>query len=184
MKKLILVLLIVFLSVSIHAGNRFMVTVSGNYLVPADGNYKDIYGDGEFFPEIKTGFKIFRDLYVWAGYGYLIAKGTTTSTLSLDAESSQHFISFGTGYIKKVSRVLGLKFELGGFSVNYKEETMGEKVTGSTLGFRSEGGVTFDIGGSVFTEITAGYLKASDTVDGLTIKFGGFKTGIGLGIRF
>lgn len=185
MKKSVLILtMVLFMVVSIHAQKKFTVTLSGNYLAPSDGNYKEIYGEGKFFPEIKAGFKVFKDIYIWTGYGYLTAKGKTVSTLTMDAESSQHFISFGAGYIKKISKPVGIKIELGGFSVKYEENSMDNNVTGSVLGFRIEGGLVFNIGKTIFAELTLGYLNASDTVEDATIKFGGFKTGIGLGIKF
>lgn len=184
MKKYVSILLMVLiLAVTVHADKKFTITLSGNYLVPSDENYKEIYSEGKFFPEVKAGFKVFKDIYIWTGYGYLTAKGTTVSTLALDAESSQHFLSFGAGYIKNISKPVGIKIELGGFSVKYEEDSMDTNVSGSVLGFRIEGGLVFNISKTIFTELTLGYLNASDTVEESTIKFGGFKTGIGLGIK-
>ena len=184
MKKLISIsLMILFLWISVYADEKFMVTAAGSFLMPSDKNYKEIYGKGKFYPEIKAGYKIYRDFYIWAGYGFFSARGTTIPTLNEEAESSQNFLSLGAGYSKKITNRLEYKLELGAFSVSYKEEAMEEKVTGSALGFRLEGGIVFDLIKTFFAEMTIGYLKASDTVEGISIKLGGFKIGIGFGVR-
>lgn len=186
MKKLFYLLIItLFLSsISVHAANRFTVTVSGNYLVPSDGNYKDIYGNEALYPEIKARYKIYRNFFIWAGYGFHSDKGTTISTLNMDAESDQHFFSFGAGFQGRLSSPLEYKLEAGAVNFNYKEKAMGEEISGSVLGIRFEGGLAVNIVNPLFAEVSVGYTKASDTIDGLSIKFGGFKTAVGLGVKF
>lgn len=184
MKKTLRVSLIIFvLCISVFSGEKFMVSVAGNYLTPSDSGYKDVYGSSVLLPEIKAGYKLYKGFFIWAGYGFFSKKGTTTE-LEQEAKSTQHFLSFGIGYDGKISKRFGYKAELGLLNASYKEEAFGEKVTDNSIGFGIETGILYRIWSGIFIKISAGYLSASDTVEDVKIKLGGFKAGIGLEARF
>jgi hypothetical protein len=184
MKKTLRVSLIIFvLCISVFSGEKFMVSVAGNYLNPSDSGYKDVYGSSVLLPEIKAGYKLYKGFYIWAGYGFFSKEGTTTE-LKQEAKSTQHFLSFGIGYDGKISKKFGYKAELGLLNASYKEEAFGEKVTDNSIGFGIETGILYRIWSGIFIKISAGYLSASDTVEDVKIKLGGFKAGIGLEARF
>lgn len=151
--------------------------------MPSDKDYKEIYGKSVFYPEFKAGIKTFGDFYIWAGYGFLSESGTTR-VLEMEAKSKQHYISFGIGYIRNIIKEIGFKVEIGGFNVSYKEEAMDEEITDSAFGFRADGGIIFNLSKYVFIETSAGYLTASDTIEDKSIKLGGFKAGISIGLKF
>jgi len=188
MKRGFLISLFVLLfMVPVYSAGGFSISFTGNYLSPSDEDYKDTYGSGVFFPELKLGYEIVNSFSLWAGFGIISAKGNTP-VLDADAKSNQSLMSFGVGYNGDFSKKLGYKVQLGAVYFSYKEEAMEVEVTGSAFGFRADAGVVFNITGTFFAEIIAGYLSASDTVtlegEDEDIKFGGLKGGIGIGIRF
>ena len=183
MRKIVLVSLIIMVfCVSGFSEKRAMVSLTGNYLNPSDSGYKEIYGNSVFYPEIKAGFKLYKDFYIWAGYGFFSKKGTTTE-LEQEAESTQHYVSFGIGYDGKISESFGYKAELGLLSASYKEEAMDEEITGSSIGYAVEAGVLCKILSSFFVKVSAGYTGASDEAGSVDIQLGGFKAGIGIEAR-
>lgn len=191
MKRAIIITLavVVLMSFSMEgfAADRFMLSVSANYLAPADSQYKDIYGSSIIFPEIRAGFKLFMGMYVWGGFGFFSADGTTP-ILEREAKSKHTYFSGGVGYMSKILPKLSYKLEAGVFSVNYKEESMGLEYSDSAVGFRVDGGIVFNLTRIFFVEVSLGYLRASDTVidngDKYSVKLGGFRTGAGIGVRF
>ena len=184
MRKIMFVsLMILVLCVCGLSGEKFMVSVVGNYLHPSDSGYKDIYGSSVYYPELKAGYKVYKGFFIWAGYGFFSKEGTTTE-LKQEARSTQHFLSFGIGYDGKISKRFGYKAELGLLNASYKEEAFGEKETGNSIGFGVETGILYEISSSFFIKISVGYLSASDKVEDVEIKLGGFKTGIGVEVRF
>ena len=184
---LLVLMLMVFLVVlgkgNGFAGDRFMVAASANYMIPGDEEFRNFYGKGQFYPELKAGFKVSGRFYLWAGYGWFSAK-ETTPVLNLEAKAKQQFLSAGVGYLFKISSKLDYKVEAGLFHVSYKEEALGMEISDSAIGFRLDNAVTFYMNQSLFVEISLAFLTASDTIENRSIKLGGFKTGIGLGVTF
>jgi len=165
------------------AGENFQLRFTGNYLVPADSGYKDIYGKSMFYPEFKAGYAFSSNFYLWAGYGFLNRTGETP-VLKLEAKSSQSFISLGLGYLGAFSDAFGYFAELGLANASYKEEAMGVEESGSVLGFRADLGLTYAVASPLFISLEAGYISTSKKVNSVTIKPGGLKLGLGLGLRF
>ena len=184
MKKILLVSVMVFvLCGPVFSGEKFMVSVTGNYLNPSDSGFKDVYGSSVYYPEIKAGYKLYKGFYIWGGYGFFSKEGTTTE-LGQEAKSTQQFLSFGIGHNGKFSEKLEYKAELGVISANYKEEAMDEEVTGNSIGYGAETGILFRVWSSFFIKISAGYFNATDKFEEVEIKLGGIKAGIGVEARF
>jgi len=167
----------------LQAGEKFSATIYGSLLVPGDAGYKDVYGKSMFYPEIKAGYALSEKIFIWAGYGFLCRKGETP-VLKLEAKSSQHFFSLGAGYCGILSEKLGFEADLGLVMVSYKEEAMQTSASGTAFGFRADAGLTYALFGPVFAVAELGYLYSSDKVEGETVKPGGFKAGLGLGVKF
>ena len=165
------------------AGDRLMVAASASYMSPGDEDFKNFYGKGQFYPELKVGFKVSQRFYLWAGYGWFSAK-ETTPVLNLEAKAKQQFLSAGLGYLFKISSKFNYNVEAGLFFVNYKEEALGAEISDSTTGFRLDNGVRFYMNQRLFVEISLAFLTASDVIENRSIKLGGSKTGIGLGVAF
>lgn len=184
MKKILSLLFVLSVMCGgLQAGEKFSAAIYGSLLVPGDAGYKDVYGKSMFLPEFRAGYALSDKFFVWAGYGFLYKKGETP-VLKLEAKSSQHFISLGAGYYGQLSEKLGFEADLGLLMVSYREDAMGTSASGTAFGFRADAGLTYVITGPVFAVAEVGYLYAADKVEGETVKPGGFKAGLGLGIRF
>lgn len=184
MKKLLIIILIVLLMAAFNfLQAKFMLSVSGNLLFPADSGFKDIYGDSQFYPEFKARYLILAGFYVWGSYGFFSKTGTTP-VLQEETKTTQNFLTVGAGYLASIAKKLDFTAELGLLYGTYKEEALGEEVDGSATGFAVELGILYKIIPKVFVEFFIGYGSASDTVENVEIKLGGTKAGLGLGVRF
>jgi hypothetical protein len=178
------IILIALVSINLFPIGEFSVSIMGNYFKPADGNFKTIYEENHYYPELKLNLKIFAGFYLWSSYGILSAEGTTILQLNEKAEWKQTFLSFGGGYKAKLSGKISSLFRLGGLYTKYKEEALQTIIEDSAFGFVVSAGLIYDISGTFYTELEIGYLSVSDTIDNVSIKPGGFKGGIGIGIKF
>lgn len=190
MKKIISFFIVLLFVWSLSSGSedgdkrkKIMVTLNGQLLFPSDSGFKDVYGSSVLYPGLKVGYFAFKKVYFFLGYDFIYKKGKTP-VFEYEAGTIQHFISLGCGYRGKISAKLAYQAELGLFNVSYQEESLGEKKSDSAIGFLVDAGFIMNLGKSFFGRISLGYFSASDTVDDVSIKLGGFKTGIGLGICF
>lgn len=180
----ILILIVLFFAPTASGSEKKgLVLLSASYFGYSDSRHKEVYSSGNIYPEIKVGFKTYRDFYLWGSYGFLTADGVTP-VLEEATKINYHHMSIGGGYSGNFSERLVYLIELGLFYVNYREKAMGEEVSGSSVGFRIGGGIIFNISKVLFTEVSVGYLHAQDKVEDITLKLGGFKAGIGFGIRY
>lgn len=189
MKKAFFVsFIVVFFMTSGLAAQDFSVAITGNILFPADKDYKKVYGDTVFFPEIKAGYQIASNISIWAGFGLLSATGTTYDELQQPAKSTKNFLSLGLGYGTDPTRKIGFKIEAGVVYIKYKEEALELVIEDSAIGFRGNVGIVFNVSSTFFLEACVGYIHATDEVEveGVTesLKLGGFTAGAGMGIRF
>lgn len=161
---------------------KFYIKLNLGYLQAADESYGDLYGSGTMFPQVRAGFRMARHFYIWAGFGAFSAKGTIEEVNS-EASSSQSFLFFGFNYNRNLSSKLGLKLEASAVNVSYKEEALDMEIKKSTNGFNIETGLVFNFSKRLFTELSAGYLYASDVVIEKKITLGGFMAGLGLGFK-
>lgn len=173
---------LLLLPAAASAGRLLMVSVSGNYLLPADAAYRTIYGQQGIYPEFTLGVRIIGGFYAVGGYGQVSGSGRTPE-LGLDAESSQRFISAGLAYVTRFSSMFCGEFEAGYLNAGYREEALGEIVSGSRSGYQGQVRLLFmSEEGPFFVGVNIGYLAAR--VESPGIKLGGFKAGLSLGFRF
>jgi hypothetical protein len=187
-KILILLVFVMILSVSgfgqeAEKPAKFFGQLSGSFLFPADGNYKDVYGSSVFYPGIKFGYSLTKSIYLWLGYDY-VSKSGTTPELEEEAQSTQHYIGLGAGYQGDFSEKFGYRVQAGVLYISYKEKALGDTVTDSAIGFELEGNLVYYFSERFYGLFVLGYAYGSDDVEDVSIKLGGLKTGIGLGIRF
>lgn len=183
MRKIISITFIIFfISTMLYSANNFFVSFTGNYMISSDSVYRNVYGSGEFYPEFKAGVKIFNNFYAWAGYGFLSAKGQTYPELGLNAEASKKFLS--TGLVYRGKGKITFSIEAGLLSASWEENAMSRLNKGAAIGFRIGGGVIYNWSPIFFTEISSAYLLASDKIDDIKLKLGGFTAGAGIGFRF
>ncbi|HVP90034.1 MAG TPA: hypothetical protein VMS75_02335 [Terriglobales bacterium] len=182
MKRLTVLIGLLFLAAgSLPAADHAFVSAGMGYLQPADSGYKDVYGSQVFYPEFQAGARLYRGLYLVAGFGTFTKNGETPD-LHLPAKSTQRFITGGLAYIATVSGRLKIKLEAGAADLRYKEEAMETSVSGSKVGF--EAGMGFLVTAKVlFAGVNLGYITASDAVGDVKIKLGGARASLCLGFR-
>ena len=176
MKKSVFIVIVIGILIGnmSWAEEKAQVRLCGNIILPADSGYKDVYGKSAFYPELKAGYALSGPLYLWAGYGLLSKKGETP-VLKYEAKSTQHFISGGLGTGGVLSDRLEWLAEAGLLVVAYKEEAMGVSVSDTAFGLLAGAGVSYRLSQTLFITTEAGYIYASDKVEGETVKPGGFK---------
>jgi len=178
----ILILLIASAGAQTH---RFQLALDLSYLAHRDSNYKDIYGTGSIFPELKAGLRIFSGLQVTGGFGYFKEKGTIRD-LEVEAaatESLQTYYSAGLEYLFDVSWSWAFKVSGEYIWIDLEESAFAEKIEAKSNAFRVGAGLIYDIGHGFFIEFFGAYTSGNDTVNEIDIKLGGFQGGIGLGFR-
>jgi hypothetical protein len=187
MKKSIVLLVAALTTVvvpaRVMAGGSFQVSLAANVLFPVDSAYRETYSSPVFLPELKATYVISDNFCVWAGYGGVSASGETP-VLKEPAESSQGFLAAGAGYRRPLSAGWSLFGELGLASIAYDEEALGKTVSGSALGFVVNAGVRRDLSERFFLLAQLGYVYGKKTIEDVAVKMGGFKAGIGAGVRF
>jgi len=161
---------------------RFFVKANFDYLSSGDRKYKELYGSGSFFLQVKAGFRLARNFYIWTGYGTISVEGTIQEVDS-DAMASQAFLFFGLKYTRNFSKKLGVTIEAAVVRIRYKENAFETEVTGSTNGFGFETGAVYNLGKRFFSELSAGFIYASEVLFDKEVKMGGFKAGLGLGVK-
>lgn len=176
---------------------KFFISAAVNYMIPLEKDFDDIYGKSILSPGIKLGYKFYRNFYIWGGYGFSSANGESR-VFHEPTKWRQGLLSLGFSFFslsdQNPANKFGFKAEMGAFYIWYKEEMnpMEEdlakkfKTSGSAMGVRLEVGMIFKTTDRLFTEISMGYLLASDTIEKTSKKLnlGGVKALLGLGLRF
>ncbi len=163
---------------------RFFFKVNPTFLQPQDSQYRDIYGDRFFCPELKFGVRITDRISAWYRWGYIAGKAAVP-LLQTEASSRQAFTCFGIGYTLKISGRFDWNIDVGLVRISYKEEAMGITVKESAAGFRFDSGFSYHISSRFFTDISASYIYGTSSVlDNPEVKLGGIGAGIGLGVKF
>jgi hypothetical protein len=165
------------------AGPKFMVTVGGNLFRSANTDYRKIYGQSIFMPEIKIARLVYRGIAVWGSFS-LIAKNGLIEEVAEKAKIRQTMLSFGLGYMHKLSAALRLRGELGLSYISFKEEALEEVSKGSGLGWKIGADLDYFLNKKLFVTLATGYSQASDEAQTGKIKLGGFQAGAGVGFAF
>ncbi|MCK4765250.1 MAG: hypothetical protein KAW12_23825 [Candidatus Aminicenantes bacterium] len=206
MKKILILMLIIFTFSVLATGKSLMITVHGNYFVAADDDFAQEYGGKKYFPEGKIALKLSGNFYLWGSYGFFSTGNTWDKWSHKNIENAdiaasdtvdKTIISGGLGYyMGYIERnELAIKIEIGACKIANDRETADtginsgsvishEENTVSGFGARGNFGVTYGIFNNIFAEISFGYLLALDKVDDQTIRLGGFRASLGLGLRF
>ncbi len=184
----------------------FMLSIDGSYMSIVDANFKKLYGGKKYFPEAKLSLKFSGNLYLWGSFGYVSTsyswkewsnKGVPLADLDGKSSADKVMISGGLGYyIGYVAPAnFAIKLELGACNISnqFKDTTtriadkqiISQTITKeSGLGFKGNFSVAYGFYKNLYTEISLGYLYASDIVDDTRINLGGFRASLGLGLKF
>jgi len=184
MKKSIIVLMIILTTaILLPAQERVLISATGNLLLPNDGDFRDIYGDSQFMPEILADVNLFKGICLRLGYGFYSAEGVTPE-LAFDCKTSQTALTAGVSYLGKISPRWHWSAGIGICRLGYTEEALDQEITGSAWGPSADAGIIAFIGRHFLARLNLGYAGAEDTVEDITVKLGGIKAGAGIGVRF
>lgn len=196
MKRLFLLAITFLILVTAGYAVDLSLTLYGNVLSASDSSYKDVYGGGTFYPELRVESQPFiykNKISLWGGLGYLSASGTIPG-FDEQANASQVYVAAGCGYTHKLAFLLprlSANAKLGLVYFNYREEAMDTEVSDSSIGITATFGVTYDIDKKFFAALDIGFLTGSGTIaatdelsEDISVKLGGFKFGLGVGYRF
>ncbi len=181
-KTLLAVLALTTLAASLPA-KSISLALTVSYLGKADGGFKEVYGTGGVLPGLRVEAGIWKGLSLFGAYGYFSKKGMTP-VLVQKTSTSQHFFSVGAAWRGALGEKLDWSICGGLLYVTYREEALGDTVTGGAPGAEIGASLEYKISSRLFLFPFAAYMLANDTVDGTGIKLGGFQAGVGAGIRF
>jgi hypothetical protein len=181
-KKIIVIILFFILSTIVWG--KGYVGINGKFLFSSDSNYKRIYGNSQFYPELEVGLDIYKGIVLFGSYGYFSQTGKTEGELKEDTKSTKEFLSFGAGYKIEANEKIYVLIKVGVSRIDYKEESMGEIIKNNKIGLCGEVNIIYNMSKRLYTKIFIGYMGGKDKIDDVDIKLGGFTAGLGLGIRF
>lgn len=188
MKKIIVLFtgLFIFMSLSHPAfSQRFKAGGALNYYTVTDSIYKDIYGSGNLMFGGSLSYEVLKKLEIRAEANYFKQKGEMTisqeditlTIMPIVLGARIRFIE-----LNKLSFYLGAGIDF----YSYKEELPDrfEDVSESTTGYHLEAGTYLNIFQRVYLDVNFRYIKADTKLFDETIKLGGIRTGIGIGLQF
>jgi len=189
MKRFLIVPAILILAASAAAENHFFLSAGASFLRPGDANYRAIYGNQAVYPELSAAIRLVAGVCLTGSFGRYARNGTTPE-LGLDASSTQSYISWGLGYLLRVSPTLCLTANGGMASLSFREEALDAVMKGHHMGYLAEGGVLLvPEDERVFMGLKVGYLSAAVPGSELTpplgrdLKLGGLKISVSIGIQ-
>ena len=165
--------------------HKFQLTLDLSYLSHRDTVYKDVYGNGSFFPELKAAIRLMAGLQATGGFGYFKEEGTIAGLEGEDAKAEclQNYYSAGLEYLYEISWSWAFKVSGEYLWINIEESAFYNIIEENTNAFRIGAGLVYDIGHGFIIELFGAYTSGDDTINEVDIKLGGFQAGIGLGFR-
>ncbi len=164
-------------------GRGFEIAIEAGWMRPADRGFRELYGRSFFLPEIRLSKGMGAGTSVWLAASGL--KGSATiPVLDEPAESRQTFLSLGAALERNLLGDLSGRAEAGLAVVAYRESALGSVEKGTRAGFRLGAGLSYPLIRGLSATASAGYILSSRTRDGVPVRFGGFKAGLGLAYRF
>jgi hypothetical protein len=183
MKKTLLVILAITILAASVPAKSLSLALTVSYLGKTDSGFKEVYGAGGILPGLRFEAGVWKGLSLYCSYDYFSKKGTTPA-LGQEAKTREHFLSVGAAWKGALGEKLDWSLFGGLLYVSYREEALDEKVTGNAMGAEIGAGLDYRISSGLFLFPYASYMAANDTVGEIDVKLGGFKAGVGLGLRF
>ena len=178
----------------------------GNLLSMADDSFADDYGKERIVPEAKVALRVRGNIYIWGGFFWLSGSDewnewTQKSLVEPDIRWTRTLTktnyALGLGYFAGLTDPgqIGIRLEVGFCSQSQNETsqeylltsgTEGERIeiTDSAIGGLVDLGAMYSLKRWLFAELSAAFVYLPKKVDEETVNWGGFKIGVGLGLRF
>ena len=205
-KPLGLVLLILlFSSMATAAGDRFILTLYGNYLNLPANSFTNQTSQKKVFFEAKAAVAISGNIYLWASHGYFPlrdswtgwnSKSSFAKDIIAERTLAKMIISGGCGVFVGyfAQNQFAVRTEIGICSIaNVIDSTISNITTSefirseesrqAGIGVRGNLAFTYGLYKNIFAEAAISYMYASDKIAGVRNKLGGFQLALGLGIQ-
>jgi len=188
MKKILMSVLFLSLCQFLPAGGeRFFASAGVAAVLPGDRDFTDIYGQVQFSPELRAGYNLYKNFYLWLGYSYFSANGTVP-ILEDKSKASQNFLTLGAGWESRRGRRLQADLFAALLLAGFREKAMGETASKSALGFEVGTGLRYFLREKVFLGMAVSYSGAWATArfaeKETAIILGGLRLSGRLGFRF
>jgi hypothetical protein len=189
MKKTILFTLavIVLLTSALTAQDRFRVAVIGSYQIPADADFKTIYGSS-IAPGLAVEARIIDSLFAWGSVHFTSATGTTIGEIQESTKIKRTLIGFGLGYRLAAAPKFMVGLLAGAGSISNSEDAFGKTIKLNALGLTIGVEGDFQLGDMLLARIGATFTSASKDIvidnEVSSKKIGGFAPFVGIGLRF
>jgi hypothetical protein len=182
--KPILILCFVFLlALALPAKDKGYVILHGTFFMPADANFKDVYGNSAIMPGIVFGMRLRRSISLFVSVDYLAKTGSTIGAIKDPTKTAQIFIAGGLELRLKLTTKHDATFRTGAVYINFTDKAFSESVKGHGIGFLFGAGLNWKMK-SFFLALDIDYLRATDTLFNNKIILGGLKTAVGIGRFF
>jgi len=182
MKKIILIVLSVWLMGGIALASGFRVEVKGSYFSSENSIFRDVYGSAAKFG-LEAGLDIAKNVSIFAGLDYLHKSGGLTVT----GEETRVWITpltLGVRYEITAGKKLLFHLAAGVQEVFFKEDSILATVKENALGFIIKGGGIYRFTDTIGAGLFVGWSTCQMTHEGLNFKVGGLDLGAGIEIRF
>jgi len=188
MKKILIMVAILCLCRFLPAaGDRFFASAGPAVMFPGDSRFAEFYGQVQFCPELKAGYNLYKNFYLWLGYSFFSAKGKVP-VLEDETKASQNFLTLGAGWETRRGRRLQADLFAALLLAGFKENAMGETASKSALGFEAGAGLHYFLQKRVFLGVSVSYAGAWATArfaeKETDIILGGLRVSGRLGFRF
>lgn len=162
---------------------EFGISLEAGWMRPADLGFRELYGRGTFLPEVTISKGLGSGISAWLAVSGFKSSGTIP-VLDDPAEARQTFLSLGASLERALLGGLSGRADAGLTLVAYRESALGAVEKGTRAGFRFGAGLSYPIYRGLSATASAGYILSSRTLGAVSMKFGGFKAGLGLTYRF
>lgn len=163
----------------VHCGNVF-AGVSLNLFYPSASDFRDIYRSLIVYPQIRAGVFVSPAMYVFSTLDYSSLSGRTPEW-ELETRLSQWILALGAGYRKGISERFSASAALSLVYLAYREEIRALAVENSSscLGISVEGALYHQFSARIRGMTCLSYTHAQKAGNDITVRFGGFRLGIG-----
>jgi hypothetical protein len=206
MKKLMVLVLATFLfaATAPAARGKLILNAYGTCLDLPANSFTAQQSQYKVFAEGKASYLVWRNLYVWASYGYFplrdgwsgwSSKAVFAQDLDYARTLGKRMASGGVGYLVgflepaqfAVRGEVGVSSVANAIVTDVSRIASGQPLRSdearqSGIGLRLNLSVDYGLYKNVFAEISGGYTWAGDTIDTVSSKLGGLHLALGLGI--
>lgn len=207
MKKLAgLVFAVFLLSGAISAGDgRFIFNLYGTGLNMPANSFTGQASQQKVFFEAKAAVAFSGNIYLWGSHGYFPlrdswsgwdSKNSFDKDINTERTLAKRIIAGGVGifvgYFEQSQFAVRAEIGVCGITNDIDAKTSklataelirSEESRQSGIGVRGDLAFTYGLYKSIFGEVAAGYMYASDKIAGVRSNLGGFHLALGLGIR-